>query len=865
MKKTILPSALLFLLFPFLLEGRAKAGGEPAPLQRLDLNGPWEFHMAGQEKWLPAVVPGCVHTDLLAAGRIPDPFFRTNERDLQWIDKVDWEYRKNFQAGEELLSRDRVRLVFHGLDTYADVFLNGNLVIAADNMFRTWSADCLPFLRKGTNTILVRFRSPVSEDLPKREDLGYQLPPTGWTRIGGLGDKGISMFARKAPYHYGWDWGPRFVTSGIWRPVYLEAWGPARIESVQYVQKSFTRRKALLSAVVEVRGTGPGKALLSVKVKGRDLPAFSREIDLARGTGLYRLDLEIPNPKLWWTNGLGEPHLYTLETRLEMEGKRLDSRTTRIGLRTLRLVRRKSMGGKSFYFELNGVPLYSKGADWIPADSFPSRVTPGKYKFLIESAAKANMNMLRVWGGGIYEDDLFYDLCDRYGILVWQDFMFACSMYPGDAPFVENVKAEAVQNVKRLRNHPCLALWCGNNEMDTFWNLGSWKKRYDEKTRKKIGADYDRLFHLVLPSVVSAFDPSRSYWPSSPLADWGVPASFAAKAGDYHYWGVWHGKAMFETFQDRVGRFMSEYGFQSFPLLEAVARYTVKEDWNIESEVMKAHQRSGIGNERIRWYMEKYYRVPKRFDHFLYMSQVLQAEGMRMGMEAYRRAKPFCMGSLYWQLDDCWPVASWSSIDYYGKWKALHYFAKKAYAPLLVSPFVKGGKILVHVVSDLPRPVKGTLRLEILDFRGKRLWAREIPVDLPPQASVSLFEAPKEELLAGKDPRKILLHAALVSEGKIQAENVFYFLKVKDLELPVPGVRVRVAPAQGGVRIRLKSPVLAKNVHLQLEKGEAFFEDDFFDLLPGRPVEIEAKTLLSPPAFRKRLRLLSVRDTLDGR
>ncbi len=848
----------LFLLF-FPAPAPARP---PAPLVRLDLGGAWEFHMAGQRKWYPARVPGCVHTDLMAAGLIPDPFYRTNEKDLQWIDKVDWEYRRTFQAGDDLLSRERVRLVFQGLDTYADVYLNGARLLRADNMFRTWSADCRPFLRKGSNTILVRFRSPVREDLPKREDMGFQLPNVSWGRLGGLGNMAISMFARKAQYHYGWDWGPRLVTSGIWRPVHLEAWDRARIESVQYVVRSLSRKEALLSARVEVRGSRPGKASLSVTVKGTDLPPFTREVDLAEGTGIYRLDLAIPRPRLWWTNGLGRPNLYTLEARLEQEGEVLDTRTDRIGLRTLRLVRKKSMGGKSFYFELNGIPLYCKGADWIPADSFPSRVTPAKYEFLVKSAARAHMNMLRVWGGGIYEDDCFYDLCDRYGILVWQDFMFACALYPGDAHFVENVTREAVRNVKRLRNHPCLALWCGNNEMDALIGPWGWMKRYDPKTGKKMVADYDRLFHLVLPKVVSAYDPGRAYWPSSPLADWGVHASLQAKSGDFHYWGVWGGQ-WFESFRDNVGRFMSEYGFQSFPLIDTVKRFTIPDDWNIDSEVMKAHQRSGTGNRKILRYMSHYYKVPRRFDQFLYLSQVLQAEGLKVGMETYRRAKPFCMGSLYWQIDDCWPVASWSSIDYFGNWKALHYFAKKAYAPVLVSPYEQKDKLLVHAVSDLTRPVKGTLRMEILDFHGRTLWHEEIPAAIPANGSLALFRAEKKKILAGKDPRRILFHAALVSGGKTLAENVHYFLKVKDLDLPRPKCRFSVAAAPKGVEIRLESPVLAKNVHLFLEKGKAFFEDDFFDLLPGRPVVIRARTLLSPKAFERRLRLVTVRDTMD--
>jgi len=415
-----------------------KAHSAMTNLVKIELNKDWQFHQVGKHEWMPAEVPGTVHTDLFKNEKIGDPFYRTNEQDQQWIDKMDWEYKTTFTLAADLLSKNNIRIIFKGLDTYADVSLNGKNLFSADNMFREWTADCKSVLKQGENILTVYFHSPVKVDVPKLEKLGYQLPAVNdQLENGGLGDKKISVFARKAPYHYGWDWGPRLVTSGIWRPVYLEAWDGVRIENIQYVQNRVSKENADFTAVFEIESDNEIAASLSISHQKKLLAELP--VNLKKGLNKYPVNFEIKNPKLWWTNGLGEAFRYELTSQLKASKKLLDEDTQKIGIRIIRVVLDKDEKGKSFYFELNSVPVFAKGANYIPNDNFVPWVSPEKYEHIIKSAADANMNMLRVWGGGIYENDIFYDLCDKYGIMIWQDFMFACAMYPGDEAFLENV------------------------------------------------------------------------------------------------------------------------------------------------------------------------------------------------------------------------------------------------------------------------------------------------------------------------------------------------------------------------------------------------------------------------------------------
>lgn len=821
-------------------------------MSREEIRGNWQFRQAGETEWLPATVPGTVHTDLMANGKIEDPFFRLNERQVQWIDKADWEYRTTFTVTAAMLARDRIALDFKGLDTYASVSVNGQPVLNADNMFREWKAEVKSFLKEGENELHIVFRSPIVEGLRKHDALPYVIPVsdndqavTGEVE----GGKKVSVFTRKAGYHFGWDWGPRLVTSGIWRPVFLEAWDGVRISDLHIQQKSLDPQKASLNASFEIDAEAEGPAVLTVTHDGNTLATVS--IDLKKGVHRYDAPFEIADPIYWWTNGLGEPHLYTLTGTLAVDGGST-SASTRIGLRTLELVREKDDKGTSFYFKLNGVPVFMKGVNYIPNDMFLPRVTPDNYRKVIETARVSNMNMIRIWGGGIYEEDLFYDLCDEAGILVWQDFMFACAMFPGDEAFLENVRQEAADNVKRLRNHPSIGLWCGNNEILSAWYGWGWKRAEEAKNKEHadlIWKAYEDIFHRVLPEVVSELDPSRSYWSSSPSSGTGIPADLVN--GDEHYWGVWWGKEPFETYATHMARFMSEYGFQSFPEIATVRKYTTPEDHDIYSEVMKSHQRSSIGNETIEYYMLKEYEKPKDFEAFLYVGQVLQAEGIKFGLEGHRRAAPYNMGSLYWQINDVWPVASWSSTDYFQRWKALQYYVKKGFEPLLVSPFRDGAELKVAVINDHLTEQKGLLRLRLLDFEGKEVRKYASEVTIPANASTLVFSENQEKFLAGADPGTVLLAAELLSGQEILSSNILYFKPFKELLLTEPVVTFTTEKTPGGYDIVLTTDKLARNVYLQIGDEEGFFSDNYFDMLPSSTVKISLKSAMNPEKLKE--------------
>jgi beta-mannosidase len=654
------------------------------------------------------------------------------------------------------------------------------------------------------------------------------------------------MFARKAPYHYGWDWGPRFVTSGIWRPVSIEAWDVARLEEVQVYQRALDDARARLEVAAVVTAVRGGHARVAVELPGG--PALGTvEKVLARGRNEIRLEVVIDKPERWWPNGLGAQKLYTLETSLAVDGVTRGRRQTRVGLRTLEVVNRHDAAGKTFTVVVNGAPVFMKGANWIPADSFVTRVTEEKYRSLLQAAATANMNMLRVWGGGIYEDDRFYALCDELGLLVWQDFMFACSMYPGDAPFIENVRLEATENVRRLRNHPSLALWAGNNEVEAAWQQWGWPAKFhlNKAAQATIWNDYKRLFHDVLPRVVAAEDPGRFYTRSTPSANEDGVAPGKMGWGDMHYWGVWHAEAPYEAYAANISRFMSEYGFQSFPTLPSVARYAPPSDWRIDSPVMLSHQRHPRGNALVRTYMERDFRVPKDFGAFLYLSQVLQANVIQFGAEAHRRRMPYNMGSLYWQLDDCWPVASWSSIDYYGTRKALQYAARRFFAPVLVSPVDDNGTLRVYLVSDrrVDLPAHLTLRLIDLDGGGER-WRFERDVTVKALDSQAQFSAAKRDILKGVDPSHVVLVAELTarpasSNAPAISRKLFYFQKTRDLALPSPELALAVTPHRIGATVKVTARRFARAVWLSTPDGDGDFSDNFFDLLPGESATVE--------------------------
>lgn len=834
-----------------------------AEIYRKNINEGWKFKQARLHNWYDATVPGVVHTDLLDNAIIEDPFFRLNERAVQWIDKEDWEYETTIIGEDKVLEYSNQYLVFKGLDTYADVFLNDSLILKADNMFREWKINIKGLLKKGENKLKVYFHSPVKIDMPKWEKLPYHLNANNdQSENGGLLNRRIAMFARKAGYHYGWDWGPRLVTSGIWRPVYLEAWNDIHIENVQLIQNQVSSGSAQLSSVVEViADDNTADAVISVKADGKLIA--KKTVDIVKGMNKIRLDYTIKKPKLWWSNGLGNPYLYDFTTTITLNNGIEDSVKDRIGIRSLNVIANKDEAGTTLYFELNGQPVFMKGANYIPSDNFLTRVTPEKYERTILDAKNANMNMLRVWGGGIYENDIFYDLCDEHGILIWQDFMFACSLYPGDDAFVENVRQEAIDNVRRLRNHPCIALWCGNNENLEAWFGWGWKYEYESMGNgyaEKLWDDFCNLYFKLLPEVVETYGSGVGYRGSSPIS---FPDSKSDGInGDSHYWGVWHGNHPISRYNTERSRFFSEYGFQSFPEYESVKIYAPeKRDHDINSEVMMSHQRGGsFANNRIKEYMLKNYKEPKDFEHFLYVGMILQGDAIKTAMEAHRRDMPYCMGSLFWQHNDCWPVASWSSRDYYGRWKAQHYFAKKAYDMILVSPVIMNDTLTVHLVSDYWKPVKGKFTLKVMDMEGHDVYNKSMQLNTPVNASELIFESSVHEIFGNKSKNDVIVYTEFVTNEKTYT-NIAYAADQKDMNYRKANIDWSVRKVDEGYEVSLTSDAFARGVFMSLKGIDNFFEDNYFDLLPQKPVTVKVKTDLSLSVFKEQLKIISLADS----
>ncbi|ALS99783.1 beta-mannosidase [Lacimicrobium alkaliphilum] len=795
---------------------------------RQPLNGAWQFRQQGEQQWLPATVPGCNFTDLLANQRIEDPFFRDNETNLQWIEREDWHYRRTFELNSELTGCDAIELVAEGLDTFCDIFLNGHRLGRSENMFVGQRIECKSLLRQGENLLEIHFRSPINEVMPRYRSAGFAYPAEN-----DKSDEKLSVYCRKAPCHFGWDWGPRFVTSGIWRDIYLQGTESARIDELHFVQHQLSADQASFS--LDVQLSSLTEQPLTLEVACKQAPRLNRCVSLDAQQDSLRLDFVLDNPQRWWPNGLGEAFLYEFELRLKQAGKLIDQRSQRIGLRSIEVINQPDEMGESFYFKVNGEPVFIKGANYIPGDSFIHRMTPQRHREYFDAARQANMNMLRVWGGGIYQDDIFYRLADENGILIWQDFMFACTLYPADDEFIANVTREAEYNIKRLRNHACLAMWCGNNEVDMAIKHWQWPQKfgYSDELYKRLKQDYIRLFDQCLPEQVETLDPERFYLRSSPIGFWEEDADHM---GNHHYWGVWHGEEPFSEYQKRVPRFMSEFGFQSFPMPESVARYTEPGDRQLESPVMQVHQKHPRGNHLICAYLEQEYKAPKDFDALLYLSQVQQAQGLKLAFEAHRAARPFCMGTLYWQLNDTWPAASWSGIDYYGQYKALHYQAQRNFAPYLLTVTEQQQRLSITLVSDLLASEPASLHLRLLDFDGHCHWQQQQVLDTPANTSRQLLELSRAELLKGKAAENLVLQVQLQRpDNQLLAENLYYFVPANQQALPQASAELEVVARDDMLEVRLSSVCLLRQCYLSLAGVSANFSDNFFDLLPGQP------------------------------
>jgi beta-mannosidase len=849
--------AVLISAISFSLASFAQSAGK----QVLPLNTGWEFRQianavaADAPVWRPAQVPGNVHLDLLRNKLIPDPFYRDNEAKLQWIENAEWEYRTTIQAPPDLLSHKNIELVFEGLDAYAEVYINEKLVLTADNMFREWRVDVKPDLKAGVNQVRVVFPSPI-------QAAAKIAAGDKWRAQTHTEEK---TYVRKAAYEYGWDWGPRFVTSGIWRPVQLEVWDAARISNIHVAQHDVTSAVASVNAQIEVTATeqAAGKLSLSYSLTGKKTEV-SRDVDLHPGVNHVDIPLEIQRPELWYPAGYGAQPIYEFKAQLKFGNRAADEATARTGLRSIVLRRDIDQWGRSFEFVLNGIPVFGRGADVIPFDSFPNRVTTAQYRRVLESARDANMNMIRHWGGGYYETDEFYNICDELGIMIWQDFMFGNDWQPGTYAFKQNVEKEAEHQVRRLRDHPSIVIWSGNNETEGAFH---WRGRdqLSQEAHLQMWQDYLTVFSGILDRTVNRLTPEVPYWPSSPSSDY-EETSPEYQSGDMHDWSVWHGRVPFSEYEKHNARFMTEYGFQSFPEMATVESFTVPGDRaSIFTPIMLAHQKNNEGNSIIHDYMLKDYSEPKDFASLLYASQVLQAEGIKIGAEHLRRNRPRSMGSIYWQLNDCWPVASWSSLDYYGRWKALQYYARRFYSPLLVSPHLENGSFAVYVVSDKTTSTSAQLRVRLMTLDGNLINDSTQSIQIPELSSKVYVQRPLSEFVNanGTDSAKIFAVADLLVDGKAVSSNILYFVPTKQVDLPEAQIISELTSETGGYRLRLSSKVLARSVYISLGDIDAKLSENYINLIPGEPQDIRIEASAPLDQLKAELKVISLVDAFS--
>ena len=802
----------------------------------LSLNGEWRMRQAGGGPWREARVPGSVYADLLRAGVMEDPFWRENERGAFELLRHDYEYTRDFDMTEEQLRAGRVLLHCDGLDTLAHVSVNGQDAGYADNMHVTWEWDVKPLLHAGRNSLLIRFDSPVEAALA-----AYEQSP-GWCSTDAI--PGYAHL-RKAHCMFGWDWGPRLPDAGIWRNIELQLVDAPRILSVLVEQKHEAGR-VTLSFRPELEGDAP----VAVTVTAPDGQTW-------RSDGGY---IVIDHPRLWWPNGYGGQPLYTV--RAEVPGSAWQRR---IGLRTLTVCRERDEWGESFCHEVNGVKVFAMGADYIPEDNILSRVTPERTRRLLEDAALAHFNVIRVWGGGYYPDDFFYDICDELGLMVWQDLMYACAFYDLTPAFEKSIRLETEQNVKRLRHHAALALICGNNEMEEF--MATAIRTYcagdmvtNGPKRPSHFADYTKMYGYILPGIVKACAPQTFWWPSSPSSGGDFDEPEAENRGDAHYWDVWHGEKPFTDYRKYFFRYVSEFGFQSFPCLKTVESFTLPEDRNIFSRIMERHQRNAAANGKILSYLSQTYKYPASFDDLLYASQLLQADAIRYGVEHWRRHRGRCMGAVIWQLNDCWPVASWSSIDYYGRWKALHYAARRFFSPVMISTEETGELTENPRINEFhPAPIDCSARLCVAnesrqEVSGQVVWALRDPDGRIVESGEQMLTVPalssswldRLDFTGRVDLTRHYLSYAFQAEDGVISEGTALFCAPKHFAFADPQLTAR----REGDTIIVTASAYARHVCVESEDAGLLLSDNFFDMNAGE----KRLTILRGGAEQLRLR-----------
>jgi beta-mannosidase len=792
----------------------------------VNLNGKWKMKMTDENEWIDALVPGSVYADLLSDGLIEDPFYRDNEYKALALSSNDYEYERFFTIKSDDLKHDRVILLCEGLDTLCEIFVNGKSVISANNMHRTYQADIKNGLHEGENIIRALFKSPVEYVLKKQSENPLVNCDDAVAGISHL---------RKAHCMFGWDWGPKLPDMGIWRNISIRGYDTAKIDDV-YITQHHEPSKVSLDIRIGAQHWNKRALNAAALIQSPNGEIIEAKIEL-RDHEEGHIFMDIDNPLLWWPNNLGDHPLYHVKVTLSDKetGTTLDDASLKIGLRTLTVKREKDEWGESFCFVVNGLPVFAMGADYIPEDNILNRCSRNRTEVLLKSCVKANFNAIRVWGGGFYPEDYFYDLCDEYGLIVWQDLMYACGVYELSDDFRENITQETIDNMKRLRHHPSLGLWCGNNEQEWGWANGNWS----EKCLPKLKTDYLKMYEMLLPEISEKYDPNTFYWCASPSSGGSFDDPNEQNRGDMHYWEVWSDRKPFTAYRGTFPRFMSEFGIQSFPCEKTVEAFTLPEDRNIFSYVMESHQKNNSGNEKILYYISQNYKYPKDFSALLYVSQLIQAEGLKYGVEHWRRNRGRCMGAIYWQLNDCWPVASWSSIDYFGRWKALHYVAKKFFAPVLTSACEEGTKVSLHVSNETMGSVSGKLTWKLIDTQSEILEQGGMNVVIDAFSSKECECLDFSDKLDTEQKRRnvYLEYAFSQTTGEVTSGTVL-FVKSKHFAFSDPKISFNVQEESDTFELDVLSETFARFVELNLKDADAIFSDNYFDLSGGTPKHI---------------------------
>lgn len=851
--------------------------------ERMVIDQGWSFHLLADDarstthpeatSWRAASVPGTVHTDLLAHGLIADPYVGVPEAGLQWIGLADWEYRTSFDVSPEVLRRARSELVFDGLDTFAEVWLNGVKLLDADNAFRTWRLPVQGKLREHDNILRVVLRSPIGKMLPYVAAMPHKLAGNYPSPYGDEPkDAMTANFVRKPGYHYGWDWGPRYVTAGIGKPVVLQSWDAVRIDDLQLRQDRVDATRADVAAIASLDAARAGAfqlRLWQTAPDGKRTLAAQRRVDVHAGINRIALPVTIDYPQRWFPNGYGAQPLYRYELEVGDGKSTLARHGARTGLRSVELRRDRDKRGASFYFVINGIPVFAKGANTIPFDMFQPRVSREQLRRVLQQAKEANMNMLRSWGGGYYENEDFYDLADEMGLMVWQDFMFGGGMQPGyDDAFRASVVHEARDQVRRLRNRPSVVLWCGNNEEEIAWKYWGHRKTLtaaDPTFADKVWKGYVQLFGVDLRQVVAEEGGGIGYWSSSPGNDLQEVANTPA-AGDMHYWEVWGNPAHPVTkYLEITPRFMSEYGLQAWPVQRTIDAFARRDQQDVATPVIEAHQKfmAGKGNERLMKYVREAFGDPKDFAGFAYLSQVMQAEGIELAALHHRRSRPITMGSLYWQLNDVWPGASWSSIDWFGRPKALQFHARRFFAPVALAALRDPlGATAVSLLNDRTHAVQGELRLRVMTLEGKLLRDERREIEIAPLSATKAADYLDADLLGGADPKSTVAVFELQAKGEPASRGVVYFAPARDIAWRDPGLRSVVRCDGDDCLVEITASTLARGVWLDFSDADAELSDNALTLLPGERITLRVASTADEGVLRAALNLRSLHDAV---